>query len=170
MLIALVPLLLSGAALAAETSAQVNQEYASVVDRQDLPRVLPIGDSISIGYTLPVRALLRDVANVHRPPENCGSTRLGLESLERWLGETKWDAIHFNFGLHDCLIEDGKHPVPLEEFEHARIRRLKRTMALNAENRRSDGEPGAMPARERCFGGCGVDQPRGPATILQEAL
>ncbi len=27
--------------------------------------------------------------------------REGLESLESWLGDRKWDVIHFNFGLHD---------------------------------------------------------------------
>jgi lysophospholipase L1-like esterase len=118
-------LLLLAAVLAAETPAPVNPAFAPVADRPELPRVLLIGDSISIGYTLPVRALLRDVANVHRPPENCASTLRGLERLENWLGETKWDAIHFNFGLHDSFIEDGKHPVPLEEYE----RNLRRIVA-----------------------------------------
>ena len=39
-----------------------------------LPRVLLIGDSISIGYTLPVRELLQGKANVHRIPANGGPT------------------------------------------------------------------------------------------------
>ena len=37
-----------------------------------LPRVLLIGDSISIGYTVAVRSLLKGKANVHRIPENGG--------------------------------------------------------------------------------------------------
>ncbi len=97
-----------------------------------LPRVLLIGDSISIGYTLPVRALLKGVANVHRPPANCSSTSHGLRNLDKWLGPDKWDAIHFNFGLHDCFIEDGKHPVPPEEYERnlqALLDRLRKTGA-----------------------------------------
>lgn len=70
-----------------------------------LPRVLLIGDSVSVAYTLAVRKELTGVANVHRPAANCGSTKtaLGSYGLERWLaGENaKWDVIHFNHGLHD---------------------------------------------------------------------
>ena len=60
-----------------------------------------IGDSISIGYTVPVREMLKNVANVHRPKTNCGPTTKGVAELDRWLGDRKWDVIHFNFGLHD---------------------------------------------------------------------
>jgi acyl-CoA thioesterase-1 len=66
-----------------------------------LPNVLLIGDSISIGYMIPARQALEAEANVWRPPVNCGPTTRGLESLESWLGDRKWDVIHFNFGLHD---------------------------------------------------------------------
>ena len=72
-----------------------------ISDDPSLPRVLLIGDSISIGYTLPVRELLKGKANVHRPPTNCASTRHGIKSLDAWLGDEKWDLIHFNWGLHD---------------------------------------------------------------------
>jgi hypothetical protein len=72
---------------------------SSVVDA--LPNVLLIGDSISIDYTEPVRDFLRGKANVYRIPANGGSTRAGLQHIERWLGDRKWDVIHFNFGLHD---------------------------------------------------------------------
>ena len=72
-----------------------------IEDDPKLPRVLLVGDSISMGYTLPVRALLTGKANVHRPPTNCSSTASGLKNLDAWLGPGKWDVIHFNFGLHD---------------------------------------------------------------------
>lgn len=76
-----------------------------VTEVKGLPRVLLIGDSISIGYTLPVRALLEGKANVQRPPVNCAATIHGLKQLDSWL-ETggkgkKWNVIHFNWGLHD---------------------------------------------------------------------
>jgi len=76
--------------------------------------VLIIGDSISIGYTLPLRAALDGIANVHRPPTNCAHTWKGLESIDRWLGEGKWDLIHFNWGLHDLkyVDEEGKLALP----------------------------------------------------------
>lgn len=78
---------------------------APVEDVDGLPRVLLIGDSISIGYTVAVRTLMEGAANVHRPLTNCGPTTKGVEAIDEWLktgGEgKKWDVIHFNWGLHD---------------------------------------------------------------------
>lgn len=107
-----------------------NPVYAPIQDVAGLPRVLLIGDSISIGYTLEVRRLLGGKANVHRIPTNGGPTSRGVESLKSWLGESKWDVIHFNFGLHDLVymgpqgerLVDPKtpgshHQVPLPDYE-----------------------------------------------------
>lgn len=77
--------------------------FAPVSDDPALPRVLLIGDSISIGYTPIVRHLLQGVANVHRIPDNGGATSLALDMLDEWLGDGRWDVIHFNFGLHDVV-------------------------------------------------------------------
>jgi acyl-CoA thioesterase-1 len=78
-----------------------NPAMAKIEDVPGLPRVLLIGDSISIGYTLAVRDLLKGKANVHRIPANGGPTINGLKNLKQWLGDSKWDVIHFNWGLHD---------------------------------------------------------------------
>ena len=78
---------------------------APITDVPGLPRVLLIGDSISIGYTLQVRSLLKGKANVHRIPINGGATEVGLENMKEWLGGEKWDVIHFNFGLHDAKYQ-----------------------------------------------------------------
>lgn len=78
-----------------------NPAMQPIEDVAGLPRVLLIGDSISIGYTLPVRALMKGKANVHRPKVNCGPTTSGLSGIDAWLGDKKWDVIHFNWGLHD---------------------------------------------------------------------
>jgi len=84
---------------------KVNPAMAKVEDVAGLPRVLLIGDSISIGYTVPTRDLLRGKANVHRPPINCGPTTQGISQIDNWLAtggkDKKWDVIHFNWGLHD---------------------------------------------------------------------
>lgn len=72
-----------------------------VEDDPALPRVLLIGDSVSRGYTETVRKALAGKANVHRAPANCGPTKTGLEKLDVWLGDGKWDLVHFNFGIHD---------------------------------------------------------------------
>ncbi|MEC5126052.1 SGNH/GDSL hydrolase family protein [Verrucomicrobiales bacterium BCK34] len=90
-----------------------NPAMAEVKDVAGLPRVLLIGDSISIGYTVPVRELMAGKANVHRPLTNCGPTTVGLAALSKWLetggADKKWDVIHFNWGLHDLkyLGPDG---------------------------------------------------------------
>jgi hypothetical protein len=91
-----------------------NPAFAPVKDDPALARVLLIGDSISIGYTIPTREKLKDKANVHRPAANCGPTTRGIENLDKWLGDSKWDVIHFNFGLHDLkYIDDaGKNAAP----------------------------------------------------------
>ena len=67
----------------------------------NLPNVLILGDSISIGYTGTVSSKLAGKANVIHNPGNAEGTKLGLEKLKEWLGDTKWDVIHFNWGLHD---------------------------------------------------------------------
>ena len=115
---------------------------AAVADVPGLPRVLILGDSISIGYMLGVRERLQGKANVHRPAENCGETARGVASLDKWLGDTKWDVVHFNFGLHDVKYLDaaGKYVTPdkgrqvatLAEYEanlRTIVARLKKTGA-----------------------------------------
>ncbi len=86
-----------------------------VDDVPGLPRVLLIGDSISIGYTLPVREMLDGKANVHRPPTNCGPTTRGLAQIDAWIGEKPWDVIHFNWGLHDLkYVVEGEKIVAVD--------------------------------------------------------
>src|SRR3990172_9226247 len=63
---------------AVKPKADPSAVFAEITDDPKLPRVLLIGDSISMGYTA-----------------------RGLDQLDAWLGEKPWDVIHFNFGLHD---------------------------------------------------------------------
>jgi hypothetical protein len=92
--------------IAADTTAPKpkkghNPGMTRIEDKPGLPRVLLIGDSVSVGYTVPVRELLQGKANVHRIMANGGPTTNGLAKLKTWLGDKKWDVIHFNWGLHD---------------------------------------------------------------------
>jgi hypothetical protein len=96
-----------------------------VKDDPRLPRVLLIGDSVSRGYTLAARAALAGKANVHRAPENCGGTQNGVKKIDAWLGEGKWDVIHFNFGLHDRGTAVADYAQRLEHL----VERLKATGA-----------------------------------------
>ncbi|MBU4460238.1 MAG: SGNH/GDSL hydrolase family protein [Verrucomicrobia bacterium] len=66
-----------------------------------LPRILIIGDSISIGYTPPLERLLAGRAVVVHNPGNAAHSRNGAARIEEWIGTSKWDVIHFNHGLHD---------------------------------------------------------------------
>ena len=132
-----------------------------IEDVAGLPRVLLIGDSISIGYTLPTRELLKGKVNLHRIPTNGGPTIKGLQHIESWLGKIKcilqlsggmvlwlgngkWDLIHFNWGLHDLKHmgpngenlfpkeKGGKVQVSLEDYEKnldRLVQRLKKTGA-----------------------------------------
>jgi len=107
--------LVAGVVMAADPPAVVAPPHkrpdpalAPIDDVPGLPRVLLIGDSISIGYTLPTRRLLDGKANVHRIPTNGGPTTRGVQQLDGWLGDSRWDVIHFNFGLHDLKHADAK--------------------------------------------------------------
>ena len=119
-----------------------NPAMAPIVDEPSLPRVLLIGDSISIGYTLPTRELLKGKANLHRIPVNGGPTSNGVKSIDAWIGDKKWDVIHFNWGLHDLKhIDDkgqlvdsskGKHQIAIADYEanlRQLVQRLKKTGA-----------------------------------------
>ncbi len=113
--------------------------YAPVVDDPRLPRVLLIGDSISEGYTFPVRQALRGKANVHRIATNARHSRRGLALLDAWLGDGHWRVIHFNFGLHDVSdtypvsgvkTTHDRPQVPPDEYEQnlrAILNRLRTT-------------------------------------------
>jgi len=106
---------------------RANPAMKPITDMPDLPRVLLIGDSISIGYTLDTRAMLKGKANLHRIPTNGGHTTKGLAELDKWLGKCKWDVIHFNWGLHDLKYmvpgsrklaapPKGKQVTPVEKY------------------------------------------------------
>ena len=96
----------------------LGNSMVDLMSAQDKPRVLILGDSISIGYTPFVREQLASTATVFRPtrrgnPENCAGTDSGILNIDRWLkfkgGD--FDVIHVNFGLHDLKHvnpENGK--------------------------------------------------------------
>jgi acyl-CoA thioesterase-1 len=97
------------------------------------PKVLIIGDSISIGYTPFVTKMLAGKAEIVHNDGNAAHTNTGVEKLDSWLGSETWSVITFNFGLHDLkIMEDGKHQVGLRQYEQNLDRiaaRLKATRA-----------------------------------------
>jgi hypothetical protein len=73
---------------------------------EKLPQVLIIGDSIYQQPASETSKALKGRVNVvygaMKPGEVC-NTSTALEKLDEWLGEEKWDLIHFNFGLGDLV-------------------------------------------------------------------
>jgi acyl-CoA thioesterase-1 len=95
-----------------------NPLCAPVPENPSLPRVLLIGDSVSIGYTQGVRDHLAGKANVQRAPTNCGSSARIITNMDEWNLGSHWDVIHFNCGLWDIEdLPDGSRLVPIDEYE-----------------------------------------------------
>ncbi len=154
---------------AAKAKAYRDAVFAQVTDTPGLPRVLLLGDSISMGYTLQVRKAFAGKADVHRPPENCFYTANGLKKLDAWLaiGGGKWDVIHFNFGLHDNSYVDEKGALtttdqgklvaaPTEYEKNLReiVRRLKQTGAIlifATTTPIPENSPGRVAGAERAY-------------------
>ncbi|GAA4444690.1 hypothetical protein GCM10023156_03340 [Novipirellula rosea] len=90
------------------TGKEFSNAFANPQDDPDLPNVLLIGDSISIGYTVDVRKRLSGKADVFRIPSNGKYAAFGSENLDKWLGKRKWDVIHFNWGLWDICYRNPK--------------------------------------------------------------
>ncbi len=108
----------------------------------NLPNVLILGDSISIGYTPYLKEQLKGIANVYRPifkngkNENCQGTTNGLLHIDHWIGSRKWDIIHFNFGLHDLKHVDpitGKNSKKKEDPHQANRKQYKRNLFVIVE-------------------------------------
>jgi hypothetical protein len=68
---------------------------------EDKPRILIIGDSVSIGYTPFVKENLINEADVFHNPGNAQHTGTGLQKIQEWIGDEKIDIIQFNWGLWD---------------------------------------------------------------------
>ena len=70
------------------------------------PKVLIIGDSISIGYFPFVKEELKEKAELVHNTGNAQATTKGLSELDNWLGKEKWDVIQFNWGLWDIAYRN----------------------------------------------------------------
>jgi len=83
-----------------------------------LPRALLIGDSISRGYTKPVRARLKGTAEVHGLPIAVSPTTRALAEIDGHLSKMRWDVIHFNWGLNDLEHSGAGRPrISLELYD-----------------------------------------------------
>lgn len=82
--------------------------FSSVIfSTEEKPKILIIGDSISIGYTPFVQEKFGESAIVVHNPGNAQHTGTGLDKIDDWIGEEDWDIIQFNWGLWDLCY---RHP------------------------------------------------------------
>lgn len=84
-----------------------NESETDIRQTHSRPKVLIIGDSISIGFMGPLQSMVQDRWSLHHNPGNARYTRYGLDHLDEWLGTETWDVIHFNWGLWDFCY---RHP------------------------------------------------------------
>ena len=104
-----------------------------VAQGKELPKVLIMGDSISIGYTSYVVENLKGVAEVRRHKGNAGPTIRGVAKIDEWLGKEQWDVIHFNWGLWDMYgwqyHKEDRSPEAYGKRLESLVGRLKKTGA-----------------------------------------
>jgi hypothetical protein len=98
-----------------------------------LPNILLIGDSISGGYEKQVKQALQGKANVIKNEGNAEWTGTGLKKIDSYLGDTKWDIIHFNWGLWDlygwAYHEEDRSPEAYAKRLDQLVTRMKQTGA-----------------------------------------
>ena len=114
------------------------------VDNPDLPNVLLIGDSISIGYTPYVRRQLAGKADVYRIKGNGKTSSFGVKNLDAWLKKkpAKWDVIHFNWGLWDLCY---RHP---ESKVQGHRDKVNGTLAITLEQYKANMEKNVARLKE----------------------
>ena len=99
----------------------------------NLPKVLLVGDSISSGYLPIVAKALEGKAVVAESSDNGESTAVGVKKIDGWLGDTKWNVIHFNWGVWDMYgwqyASDDRSPAAYAQRLETLVVRMKKTGA-----------------------------------------
>lgn len=125
----LIPLLLIVPFASADEPVRERIEWIDIwvtdADKDDLPRVLLVGDSITRGYFGDVEKLLAGKAYCARlTTSKCVSDPTFNDDLELMLKQYKFSVIHFNNGLHgwgytEDQYRDGLLKTVLAVKEHA---------------------------------------------------
>jgi hypothetical protein len=92
------------------TEWSISYAYHLTDAKKTLPRVFLVGDSICRAYQGKAAAKLAGKVNVtYWASSYCVTSPGYLRLLAFYLGEAKYDVIHFNNGLHSCETPDGDY-------------------------------------------------------------
>lgn len=87
-----------------------------------MKKVLLLGDSIRMGYDKAIKKTLDGKAEVFFPAENCRFASYLLRYVHEYrklAEDQRFDVIHFNAGLWDCLRLYGEDPhTPLDHYAY----------------------------------------------------
>ncbi len=75
-------------------------------EKNKLPNVLLIGDSVYQAFIHNAIKMLKGRANLHYSPTLTYHTGQALDQYNALIGSKKWDLIHFNFGFNDIMYKD----------------------------------------------------------------
>jgi lysophospholipase L1-like esterase len=152
-----------------EDYLRTHPAFAPVKENAALPRVLIVGDSISIGYTVPLRELLAGRANVYRIRDNSETTEKGMALLNDWLGERHWDLVVFNFGLHDVILQNGEPRIRLGLYR-ARLKAMIEKIRPRAKALLWASSTPVTPECERSMQRRQKDDPLAPARRVKDIV
>lgn len=119
-------------------SAALTPDLLLAGSKLELPNIILLGDSVSLGYTKYVKEKLEGKVNFFRPLNakggyvNCAGTTNTIKHIDDWLTlAPRWDLIHFNFGLHDLKHVDpvtGKNSNKPEDPQQADLKAYKKNL------------------------------------------
>jgi lysophospholipase L1-like esterase len=119
--ILLIPLLVIGRLVSAEEPIRERIEWADIwvtnADKDDLPRVLLVGDSITRGYFDAVEKRLAGKAYGARlATSKCVADPTFLDEVQLLLKQYRFAVIHFNNGLHGFGYTEEQYRLGLVEL------------------------------------------------------
>lgn len=87
-------------------------------EQPGLPRILLLGDSISLGIRVQTQHLYHGQANIQGAPMNCVGFATYETGLHHWLGCCPWDLVQFNVGMHFHPKIPGNRTTWHKEYRH----------------------------------------------------
>ncbi len=113
--------------------------------KDDLPRVLLVGDSITHNYQEKVRALLKDVCYVDYIATSYAiDTKIYNQLVYAFMTDSKYTLIHFNHGLHGIHLSKKSYKSRMKKLlskvdKEVKVVLATSTLVYKEGNKRLDG-------------------------------